>query len=142
MIQLPHITLEPNCQFNGSAYFRIETVMPAQIVNHLVAAAREQLSWEDQGLTELQGMTLEVYQLEIEEDELVAGAFVLDGHGVYVEQQADGSFTFSMSCMKQPEGDDRYDTWTFEEAHDGKLPANFWIEPAAIIRKLIAATVH
>jgi hypothetical protein len=141
MITANEIKIFKNCEFGGSARFRIELVVPGEI-GALLGVAAVEIERNDYHATMIEGMMCDCWGFDADEDGLAIGDFGIDGVGLHVERQDDGSFLFSMSCEKLAEGDDQLDTWSYEEAMTDKLPENFWIEPAFVIRKLMAASKH
>lgn len=94
------------------------------------------------GISKIAGETMDVFDFEFDDNGVLWADTCIGNILTSIMRNDDGTFLLSLICEKEPEGDDRYDWLGFEQKMIGKLPDNFWIEPANLVRKLIAATEH
>lgn len=144
MIQIPQVTIENDATSVGfgASHYRIKIVVPGEIGETIGTACTNARSFMFAGVSSIAGQSIEVFDYEFDDDGLVWASTLIGDISTGVMRNDDGSFTLSLVCEKQAEGDDRYDYHGYEQSMQGKLPDNFWIEPAAVMRMLIAATVH
>lgn len=143
MIQLPSITIDNNGPENfGAGFYRIQIVVPGEIGEAIGMACQDARNGMFHGISAIAGETMDVFDFEFDGEGLLWADTVIGDIHTHVSRNDDGSFVLSLVCEKVAEGDDRYDWHGFEKRMNGELPANFWIEPANLIRKLINATKH
>ncbi|TDW20451.1 hypothetical protein EV128_12581 [Rhizobium azibense] len=137
MISQPQLTILPNAgDWMGACYFKIQMTVPGEIGAVISEALQEGSE------RKIAAMPLEISDYEFQNEELLWADLWINHVPVSFMRNDDGSFLLTMTCEKGPEGDDQLDVWAHEEKMDGKLPELFWIEPANLIRALIAAVKH
>jgi hypothetical protein len=133
------LNIQNDCEYIPGNY-RICALLPKEFEQHVVALCLECKPYIFTAVGNLAGYSTEVFDFEIQGDEFVwastlvgdvSCAFTADQRGIHV----------SMSFEKQAEGDDRLDDHAFRVENRGKLPDNFWIEPAALLRAFTSACI-
>ncbi|WP_276122683.1 hypothetical protein [Pararhizobium qamdonense] len=142
MIHHPQITIQNSTERHGDGFFRIKMAIPGEIAELIGLACQDARSSMFHGISAIAGETMDVHDFEFDANGLLWADTRIGEILTGVSRNDDGSFELSLVCEKIPEGDDRYDWHGFEQKMKGNLPDNFWIEPANLIRKLIAATKH
>ncbi|OCP21941.1 MULTISPECIES: hypothetical protein [unclassified Ensifer] len=137
------ISIHNECVYAGSEYFHIRTMLPQTLNDALVHAMKNTRTCGFDQMAKLGDMDINVYDGDEEDGELIWFSFRLGNVGMNFSARQEG-LQLDMSCEKHAHGDDALDWTAWREQCAGKLPDDFWIEPAAILRKLLAlaATQH
>lgn len=141
MITQPSITIQNNAEFYDDLHFKIQMIVPGEILATISAAIKLGDEPHFSSIDAL-GCIIEVSDYEFAGDEVLWADFYIDHAPVSFMRNDDGSYLMSMIFEKEPEGDEYLDQLAYERSMSGKLPENFWITPAKLIRKLISATKH
>lgn len=87
-------------------------------------------------------MDVNVYDFEIsDEGELAWASLAFDGVNFSLTAFEEG-LRIDLSVPKLPEGEDLLDQQAFYAAHNGKLPTNYWLQPARILKALLESIPH
>ncbi|MBX5130776.1 hypothetical protein HJB53_30260 [Rhizobium lentis] len=148
MIQQPQIRIETNAEFydagyNDPSHFRVSLTVPGEIGQVIGIACVDAENNGFGSFSAIEGEIVDVFGSEFEDEELLWADFGFGNAVAHIARNDDGSYELSLTCRKQEETEDDYlDYLDFGWRMDKSLPDLFWIEPANLIRKLIAATKH
>lgn len=135
------ITVTANCEVTTHEFYRVQLdCTPDETQRFRDAITR---AYVEEGsapsLAHIGGCKLWLDYCAVEDgDVLYANGNIDDAIYLSLERY-EGTDLIYLDCFKVPEGDDRNDPWAFHSALNGKLPDNFWIEPAHVIRNILAA---
>ncbi|AGC36175.1 hypothetical protein B7L88_gp113 [Rhizobium phage RHEph10] len=148
MIQQPQIHIERNAEYydagyNDPSHFRVIITVPGEIGQVIGMACVDSANNGYGVFSTIGGEIVDIYGSEFENEELQWAHFSFGNANARISRNDDGSYELSLDCQKHGEYEDDYlDYLDFGWRMDNALPDLFWIEPANLIRKLIAATKH
>lgn len=135
------ISIQPDSEHLGAEAFYVRAMLPKTVDEVIVNIATGAANLYFGGFTELGDLDVMVQDYELDGDRLLWAAAVI-GNTNCTFLALDDGIQVNMTVPKLPEGDDRLDWIGFLEKHAGKLPGNYWIEPARILRTILQPVMH
>lgn len=137
------LSVHPNCLLMGNSHYHIRAELPLSVVDALTKLATEARSFYFGGANSLGGLDADIYEYLLDEQTGKISWLGCTIEGVSISFTVfQESVRAEMSVRKEPEGMDVLDDLAFIRRMDGKLPGNYWIRPALIIRTLLGQTRH
>jgi hypothetical protein len=135
------VSIHSNCAHMGAENFHMRFELPLSVADVLGECFDSAANGYFAGHGKLVGFDIDIYDGYKEQGEFGWLAGTIGDMQLNFVAYRD-FIRLDMSVSKSAHGDDRLDRLDFIDKWTGKLPADFWIEPAHLIRKLIAATKH
>lgn len=136
------LSIHADCRYNGASHYHVRALLPAHLMPVIAKAITDNLKVVGPGaVTRIGDLVCEVFDYDIQDGEIAWAGLVIDGVNCSLHASAE-ALVVDMSIEKEAEGDDWLDEYDFVRANVSKLPDNYWIRPAAAVRKLLAVAQH